>query len=348
MSAALSRTHFGLSHPSLQRLIAPAIGALALALGSPALAAPPTTMKLGSLVWIGYGPLYVAEAMDFYKKYNLKVSLQIFSDPALIPPAVSSGAVDGATLTFDQVVGQVGSGKKMKAVLPIDYSSGGDAIVTDMSIRSVADLKGKKVGFAPLSPSDFLLTYALNKNGMTEKDITPVNMTPEAVPAALASGQMKIGVTYEPSVSQVLSQGGGKKYKVLFSSKDAPGLLGDALVFDEKMIKSRPAEITGIVKAYLDGLAYMKARPDESARIIGKAMGISAAEVKDQLQGVYFFTPAEMAGVFTKSADTTSFYTSTQIIGKLLKDKGEIKQIPPAEANFDAQFVTALGKSAQK
>ena len=79
--------------------------------------------------------------------------------------------------------------------MPIDYSNGGDAIVADKSIAKVADFKGKKVGFNPLSPSDFLLSYALKVNGLSDKDITAVNMTPEAVPAAMASGQLSIGRT---------------------------------------------------------------------------------------------------------------------------------------------------------
>ena len=66
-----------------------------------------TPLKIGSLMWIGYGPFYVAESLDLFKKYNLKVSLQIFSDPALIPPALASGAVDGAMLTYDQVIALV-------------------------------------------------------------------------------------------------------------------------------------------------------------------------------------------------------------------------------------------------
>jgi hypothetical protein len=32
-------------------------------------------VKLATVVWIGYGPFYVADALDLYKKYNLKVSL---------------------------------------------------------------------------------------------------------------------------------------------------------------------------------------------------------------------------------------------------------------------------------
>ncbi|MFW2354536.1 ABC transporter substrate-binding protein [Hydrogenophaga sp.] len=320
----------------------PALGlALSLAAFS-SFAQAPTQMKIATVVWIGYGPFYVAEALDLYKKYNLKVSLQVFNDPALIPAAIASGAVDGGMLTYDQVVGQVAAGRNMKVVMPIDYSNGGDAIVADGSITKVADFKGKKIGYNPLSPSDFLLSYALKTAGMTEKDITPVSMTPEAVPAAMASGQLPIGVTYEPSLSQILGQGGGKKFKVVFSSKNAPGLIADVLVFDDKVIKAKPAQITGVMQAYLDGMAYMKAKPAEAHKIIGKFMGVSAAEVKEQLTGVYNIPVAEMPKAFMKAKETTSYYASGEIIGELLKAKGQITTIPAIEATFDASLVKGL------
>lgn len=328
----------------LGRLFKPAVGAaLALATAS-SFAAGVTNMKIATVVWIGYGPFYVAESLDLFKKYNLKVSLQVFTDPALIPPAIASGAVDGGMLTYDQVVGQVAAGKAMKVVMPIDYSNGGDAIVADASIKSVKDFKGKKIGYNPLSPSDFLLSYALKVNGLSEKDISPVSMTPEAVPAAMASGQLPIGVTYEPSLSQILGQGGGKKFKVVFSSKDAPGLIADVLVFDDKVIKAKPTEISGLIKAYLDGMAYMKSKPDDAAKIIGKFMGVSAKEAKEQMSGVYNIPLAEMPKAFAPGKDTTSYFASGDVIGQLLKAKGQIKAVPAIEATFDASIVKTLAK----
>jgi NitT/TauT family transport system substrate-binding protein len=329
----------------IHRFIKPVAAlALSLAAASSFAAGPPTTVKLGTVVWIGYGPFYVAEKLDLFKKYNLKVSLQVFTDPALIPPALASGAIDGAMLTYDQVIGQVAAGKAQKVVMPIDYSNGGDAIVADGSIAKVTDFKGKKIGFNPLSPSDFLLSYALKVNGLTDKDITPVSMTPEAVPAAMASGQMPIGVTYEPSLSQILGQGGGKKFKVVFSSKDAPGLIADVLVYEDKYIKAKPEAITGVIQAYLDGLAYMKSKPDEAAKIIGKFMGVTPKEVKEQLSGVYNIPLAEMPKAFVKSKETTSYFASGEIISGLLKAKGQITTIPATETTIDPQFVNALAK----
>jgi NitT/TauT family transport system substrate-binding protein len=303
-----------------------------------------STLNVGTVVWIGYGPFYVAEALDMYKKYGLSVKLQVFSDPALIPPAMASGSVQAGMLTYDQVIGQVANGLSQKVVMPIDYSFGGDAIVADKSITKIDQFKGMKIGFNPLSPSDFLLSYALKTRGLSDKDITPISMTPESVPAAMASGQLKVGVTYEPSLSQIVSQGDGKKFHVVFSSKNAPGLIADVLVANDKFIKSNPKDLDGMIHAYLDGMAYMKSHPDESAKIIGKFMGISAKEVVEQMPGVYNIPQAEMSKAFVKAKSTTSYYASGEIIADLLKTKGQIKTIPPTESTIDAQFVTALKK----
>lgn len=298
-------------------------------------------MKIGTVVWAGYAPFYVADALDLYKPHGLKVQLQFFNDPALIPSALAGGALDGGMLTYDQVIGSVAKGLPHRVVMPIDFSNGGDAIVADKAIASVADFKGKKVGYNPLSPSDFLLAYALKSNGLSDKDISPVNMTPEGIPGAMASGSLPIGVTYEPNVSQILGMP-GDKYHVVYSSKDAPGLITDVLVFDEKVIGKRPAAIKALIQGYLDGLAYMNSHPDEAAAIIGKVLGVSAEEAKAQMSGVYNIPLAEMSKNFEPSEATSSFYGSGAVIAQLLKDNGQIPAIPDFADTFDAQFVKAL------
>lgn len=315
------------------------LGAISAA---PALAA--SDIKIGTVVWIGYGPYYVADALDLYKKSGHKVTLQVFSDPALIPPAIEGGTVDGGHLTYDQVIGMVAKGSTQRVVMPIDYSAGGDAIVATKDITKVSQFKGKKVGFNPLSPSDFLLSYALSVNKMTEKDVQSINMTPEAIPAAMASNALPIGVTYEPSVSQITGLDDGKKFHVVFSSKDAPGLITDVLVFKAEYIKANPEVVKALIQGYLDGLDYMKKNPDQAAEIIGKFMGITGAEVKEQMAGVYHPTLKEMAKVFEKSTSTLSLYGSGAIISQVLKGKGQITTIPRTENTYDDSFVKAMLK----
>ena len=303
-----------------------------------------TPVKLGLTTWIGYAPFYVADSKDMYKKYDLKVTLQTFADPAMLPSAVASKAVDGALMTYDQVIGAVAQGQNFKVVMPIDYSNGGDAVLAAKGITKISDLKGKKVAYAPLSPSDFLISYALKINGMTDKDITPVNMTPEAIPSAMASGAVPVGVTYEPNVSQILAMDGGKKFHVIYSSKEAPGLIADVLVFDAAHIQKNGKEITSLIKAYLDGLAYMQAKPEEAAAIIGKAIGVSGKEVLEQLKGVYNIPFKEMQKPFAPGKDTKSYFVSGDVINAILLKSGQIKKAVAIPSTIDDHFVKTLSK----
>ena len=330
-----------LSHV-LRRAGALAAGIVGSLFTAAALAASP--IKIGTVIWIGYGPFYVADQLDLFKKSGVKVTMQVFNDPALIPPAVTGGSVDGGMVTYDQVISSVAKGSTMKVVMPIDYSNGGDAIVATKDITSIAQFKGQKIAFNPLSPSDFLLSYALQTNKLSEKDVMPVNMPPEGVPAGMASGGVKIGVTYEPSVSEIVAMDGGKKFHVVFSSKDAPGLITDVLIFKAEYIKKNPAVVKALIQGYIDGLDYMKKNPAEAAKLIGKVMGVSEKEVMEQMSGVYNPTLQEFPKVFNKSTETTSLYVSGAVISKILKAKGEIKSIPKTEDTMDPSIATSLLK----
>jgi NitT/TauT family transport system substrate-binding protein len=317
---------------------------LSLAVPLSAAAAGPKPVKLGVVTWIGYGPLYVAESLDLWKKHGLKVTLQNFTDPALLPGAIMGGALDGGFITYDQLVGQVAKGDTMRAVMPLDFSDGGDAVVATTDIKGIAALKGQKVAFAPLSPSDFLLAFALRKHGLKDSDIQPVGAGPEAIPAAMASGQVRVGVTYEPMVSQITAMDGGKRFHVIYSSKQSPGLLSDVLVFTDKAMKTRPEVIQAVMRGYLDGLEMIRTKPGEAAKIIGKALGITEAEVMEQQQTIHALSLAEMLQAFTRSPKPESFHTACAAIADILKAKNQIQRLPGCEDTMSTRFIEALLK----
>lgn len=330
--------------PTLKKWIAGLLFPL-MAIGLPfAQAHAAKSMTIGTVVWIGYAPFYVADALDSYAKYGLKVKLVNFADNATMPGALQGGAIDGAMLTYDMVLGASAKGWPFKVVLPIDYSNGGDAIVATTAIASPADLKGKRVAYNPLSPSDFLLAYALQSNNLTEADITTVHMSPEAVAGAMASGSVDVGVTYEPNVSAIVGTGGGDKYHVLLSTKNAPGLITDVLVFKDDYIAKHKQEITALIKGYLDALEYMSKEPEKAAQFIAKAMDIPAEEVLAQLQEVHNPALHEMTDNFTESDDILSFHTNGKMIGEILLAKDQIDAMPAIGDTLDDQFVRTLLK----
>ncbi|HYP64323.1 MAG TPA: ABC transporter substrate-binding protein [Acidocella sp.] len=325
----------------LRRALLGAAAGLAMLAGDGGTALAATKINLGIVPWIGYGPIYVAAAKGYFAAQGLDVNMVNFDDPAAIPPAVYSGQVNAGTETYDQVIGTNAKGWHMKVVMPIDYSAGADAMVSTDDITSVSQLKGLKVAYAALTPSDFLLGYALKQVGLSKDDITSVNVPAEGVPGVMAGGSTKAGVTYEPSVTGIVKAEGGNKFHVLFSSKQAPGLITDVLVVTPKTIKNDPAMITAFIKAFVQGEAYIKSNPDDAYAIVGKALGEGPADAKAQYAGVVNPPLSEMPGVLAKSDKLPSFWASGPVIGGLLKSEGQITAIPAIEDTYDASFINA-------
>jgi NitT/TauT family transport system substrate-binding protein len=301
-----------------------------------------TPVRLGVVNWIGYGPIYCAAANGSFKKYGADVRLVTFSDNSLMSGAVEGDEIEASTLTYDQVITASAKGWKLKVVMPLDYSVGGDAIIGSAAVSSVKDLKGRKVAFQPLSPSDFLLGYALARAGLSEKDIRPVNSTPEGVVAIMATGAVDAGVTYEPSVAAILKLGGGNRYHVLLSSREARGMITDVLVVKYTTIARNPQLVEELVRGILDGLAFMRQEPAKAAAIIGKALEISITDVAAQLPNVENPSLSELGDVFRNDPTLPSFYASGAIIGSVLKKEGQIEKLPAIADTYDSRFVSAL------
>ncbi|MDB6085286.1 MAG: nitrate transporter substrate-binding protein [Gammaproteobacteria bacterium] len=309
---------------------------------APGFARAEVPVNLGVVTWIGYGPIYCAAANRYYEKYGLAVKLVNFSDNSVMAGAVQSGEIDATTLTYDQVIAANARGWRLKVVMPVDYSVGGDAILASIRIHDIKELKGRKVAFMAASPSDFLLGYALSKDGLSEKDVQPVNTTPEGVVGIMAGGSADVGVSYEPNVSVIVKSGGGKRFHVLMSSREARGMITDVLVLKESTISKNPKLVDGLIRGTMEGLAFMKADPTKAAAIIAKTLEISTAEVREQLPNIENPPLADLGDVFNKAADLPSFYASGKIIGDILRREGQIEAMPAIEATYDASFVKAL------
>lgn len=314
----------------------------ALALMAPGLLCAAAPVRLGVVNWIGYGPIYCAAANGDYRKYGADVRLVTFSDNSLMSGALQGGEIEASTLTYDQVILASAKGWRLKVVMPLDYSVGGDAIISTAAITSLQDLRGRKVAFQSLSPSDFLLGYALAQAGLSEKDVRPVNSTPEGVVSIMATGAVDAGVTYQPSVSMILKLGGGKRYHVLLSSREARGMITDVLVLKDNTIASNPKLVEALIRGTLDGLAFMQHEPGRALALIGKALELSPAEVQTELSNIENPPLATLDEVFKNSPKLPSFYASGPIIGGILKREGQIEQLPPIADTYDPRFVSEL------
>jgi NitT/TauT family transport system substrate-binding protein len=218
--------------------------------------------------------------------------------------------IDGRTATLDESTLYWSPENPFVVILATDISSGGDGVLTrsDRNIGSVEDLKGKKIGLRLNTPSHFLLDYLLQQNGMSEDDVTLVDLSPEHAAAAVVAGDVDVAVTWNPYLAQAAED---PKVDILVTSKDTPGLIADVLVMRKDVLASNPEACQGLVRAWNKAVEYQKANPDEAAAIMAKGLGYGTADdIKADLAGIVLQGKEGNAQLFAGDGEGTALGTT--------------------------------------
>lgn len=173
----------------LTRLFAGALAGMLL-LGSPAVAADKMTVLLDWFVNPDHGPLVIAKEKGFFAAEGLDVDLVAPADPNLPPKLVAAGKADVAVSYQPQLHLQVAEGLPLVRIGTLVSTPLSSLVVLrDGPIKSIADLKGKKVGYSVGGFEDALLGAMLEKHGLTVKDVELINVNFSLSPS-LISGQV--------------------------------------------------------------------------------------------------------------------------------------------------------------
>ncbi|MFG1295147.1 ABC transporter substrate-binding protein [Xanthobacter variabilis] len=311
--------------------------AAGLAFGSPAEAGQ---IRLGMTTWVGYGPLYLARDLGYFKEAGLDVELKTIEDAAIYMAAVASGDLDGMASTVDEVMKWRSPDFCFKSVLALDDSHGGDGVLAGKDVKSLKDLKGKEVALNEGSVSEFWFNILLDKAGMAEKDVQVTNMTSDDAAAAFIAGRVPAAVTWEPHLTEVRKSGKGQ---VLIDSTATPGAIVDTVGLKCDFIAANKADIAAFVNAYYKALDYMKANPEKSYEIMAKGVGGYLADPKefaDAAKGVNFYDKARNIEFFGNPQKGEAAEL-IQLANKIWGSKGMMKMKVDYDTLVDPSFATA-------
>ncbi len=216
----------------------------------------------------------------------------------------------------------------------------GSAIVVDKNanIESVADLTGKRVAVpAPNNMQDFILSIALNDNGLTYDDITHVvNMHPSDMVLALErTGDQGIDafVAWEPHASKAVHGGSGK---ILLNSSDIwPNHPCCVVTGHNTFINNRRDVVEKVIEIHVQATEWILENPEEAIQIAVHAMGLSQAEAEAAFYNVEFVSQPDLE-------------THTEFLHKLVELNDMISmdspQIPEGmnESEFINHFIDTI------
>jgi NitT/TauT family transport system substrate-binding protein len=312
---------------------------------SPASSGAATTVRLGFSAWPGWFPWQVARDQKIFDANKVSVDLKWFDGYLESINSLTAGQTNANTQTLNDTISSVAGGADQVVVLVNDNSTGNDKIIAREGIKSVADLKGKKVAAEEGTVDHFLLLLGLRKAGLEPKDIKFVPLETGKAAAAFVGGQVDAVGVFAPFTTQALKRPGSKE---LFSSKEFPGAIPDHLVFSRKFVTEHPAQVQAMVDSWFATLDYIKKNPAKSNEIMAKRAGVSVAEYQDYAKGTKIFTVAENLEAFKPGTTMSSLSYAAQEMSQFLIDVGLAKTKPDLSKIFDDRFVKAYAAKTKK
>jgi NitT/TauT family transport system substrate-binding protein len=303
------------------------------------------TINLGFSAWPGWFPWQVAQEQGIFQAKSAPVSLKWFDGYLESISTLTAGQIDANSQTLGDTVSSVSGGADQVVVLVNDNSTGNDKIIVRDGIKTIADLKGKKVAAEEGTVDHFLLLLGLKKAGLSPQDIQFVPLETGKAAAAFVAGQVDATAVFAPFTTQALKRPGSQE---LFSSKDFPGAISDHLVVTRKVVYEKPEQVQALVDAWFTTLDFIKANQTKAYEIMAKRAGVSLDEYKEYADGTRLFTVEENLKAFQPGKDLTSLLFAADTMSQFLADVGLAKTKPNTTLLFDDRFVKAYAQKHAK
>jgi NitT/TauT family transport system substrate-binding protein len=295
-------------------------------------------IKVGYSDWPGWVAWQVAIEKGWFKEAGVDVQFEWFDYVASMD-AFTAGKIDAVTVTNGDAMVMAAGGAKNTMIMVTDYSNGNDMIVGKPGIKSLKDLKGKKVGLETGFVEHLLLLNGLEKAGMKESDVTIVNTKTNETPQALASGDLAAIAAWQPNSGEAMKRVPGAK--PIYTSAHEPGLIYDVVTVNPASLASKKAEWAKFVKVWDKVVTYIndpKTQPD-AVKIMAARVGLKPAAYLPLLKGTRLLSLDEGKKIYVKADGFKSLYGSSKIADNFNVQYGVYKTPVDLSRTIDPVFM---------
>jgi NitT/TauT family transport system substrate-binding protein len=246
------------------------------------------TVRIGVGVDPSFTTWWVAKDRQFFAKYNINAEITQFTGGPDLADATMAGEMDfGSSGTATWMPRFVRS-DALLIVGTMATSTDNFKMVALNSIKTLSDLKGKKVGTIAGSTIDYLWALVAEKLNIPESALNIIPVTPPELPAALDRGDVQAFFSWEPWPSKSVEISGKDKVHILASSGDVGYFQNFVVVGNRKFIQANPDVTVRLLAAMRDASDYL-ARDHEDAIKIAAARNKMTRQMADYILGLYQF-----------------------------------------------------------
>ncbi|WP_405137976.1 ABC transporter substrate-binding protein [Nocardia sp. NBC_01388] len=267
-----------------------------------------------------------------------KITWSKFASGATVIQAFGSNSLDLGLLGSSAAAQALSTplNLDMKVVWVHDVIGSAESLVAkDPAITSVAALRGKKIAVPFASTSHYSLLAALQAAGI-ERDVTLVNLTPDAIPAAWRDSSIDAAFIWEPTLTELLKKGhtvttAAETAKAGKPTFDLEGARSD-------FVAANPKFLTVWTAAQNWAVQQLSSDPQGAATHIAAQLGIPVDAVRKQVTGYAFLDAATQAGALYLGKQLgADLRTSAQF----LLTQGQIQGVAAPEKYAGAVYADA-------
>lgn len=256
--------------------------ALCLLLVSLSACTPPEgPLTVGTNVWPGYEPAYIASERKLYGTAD--VQLRQFRSATEVLRAFRNGQIDVAALTLDEALLLRQTGIDIRIVMVADISAGADAVVVRPGIANLAGLAGQRIAVENSALGGYVLARTLELAGLRADQVAQRSMTVDEMTVAYEQGTIDAAVTFEPFRTRLLNLGAHE----LLNSKELPGEIIDVLVTRTSITTTHPQALQALVSGWLQAVALMQADNASVVAQVARRLKLTPEQVRDSYSGLY-------------------------------------------------------------
>ncbi|MBI5170674.1 MAG: ABC transporter substrate-binding protein [Candidatus Eisenbacteria bacterium] len=241
-------------------------------------------LRIAITPWPGHEFLYLAQERGFFAEEGVSVRLVELESQGDSRAAFENGAVDVFAGTLvELLVSHTQGSRHPQAFYVTDYSNGSDVLLADSTVRTIADLRGRRIALEAGSVDVVGVAAALASAGLTMRDVELVPMPQNEKDWAFEHSRVQAVQCFPPAAVEIASRPG---VHPLFDSSRIPGLIVDVLVADSSDLHRNPGHYAATVRAIARAQRWASEHRAEALAVMAAREGLTPEEFARGLDGL--------------------------------------------------------------
>jgi NitT/TauT family transport system substrate-binding protein len=232
------------------------------------IATPKPELRFAFNSYPGSLPPVLAEQLGYFRGGACKITLVQDNEHADAFGRFASGVYSGITTTLGSAIASTAVIPQARIVYLKDESSGADVVLADRSIRSLGELRGKKVGVMIGDFGEFWLGRLLARAGLSLDEVEVVHTTGSKVPERIRGGEIVAGHTWSPYREEGLALG---QVEIATTASD-PLTIVDVVLMNGDLLATEPECARHFLRGWSEAVVFWRRHPNEAVRLLKQAL----------------------------------------------------------------------------